>query len=849
MKKWMAAMIAGQVAMALAADSAAPAAGTVILDASSPWRMHLLNRPPVVPVDALQAAGMPATAPVVLPVKAAWGGPGWLADYSSPPLPAEWTGLGYDDSEWTRGGLPRDFSVTTGMLAARGKFLVSDPAKFRKLQLTLKYRGGVVVYLNGSEVARVDLPDGPVTCATPAKPYGVETYVDAAGKVLTDEDHVLRNPKSDDATRVGKRNRAAGPIEIPVAALRQGVNVLAIAALRSEYQPPALKWWIDTAYTSGRAPAWAPLGVQDIQLLALGEGIESGLRPMPGVRVWNLDLHDRLDGSMTPDQTPEGLRPVNMVGVRNGFHSGALVVSGAAALKNLQVIPGDLVGPGKAKIPAAAVQARVALWADNVGHYDMLTAGIPAEIPARKQGAAAPVWLTVHIPQDAAAGEYRGEVAVAADGLPAVRCPVTVRVVDWTMPAPKDFRTYNGMCQSPDTLAAYYKVPMWSEEHWKLIEKSFELMGGIGNKLIHIPLLAQTQLGNEEGMVWWVRKPDGSMDYDFTVFDRYLELARKHCRTIEFAVCHVWVSSAWGSARPLNQELYVTCLNQTTGKREPLRVPTYATEESRVFWKPVLAAIQARLAKAGYEHALTLGNVSDQPVAAEAVKMFSEITPGAGWWRACHSPTRDLKPYPIRDGGFVSIHEHVYGMSLVDPAKSLPRIWEQRGPGATYLRGTGETDSGRAVLVWRLLPENALYLEKRGVGRECIDYWPMESRRRAYYYARYPASADGHSIPYAAFYAQPGPDGPTATIRYELFREGMQEAEAAIFIAEAAETRADLLGKELTEKCRRIFIDRIQAVRLMRAVYGGGSDTARWQQRSAELYAAAAEVAAKRGAK
>jgi hypothetical protein len=148
------------------------------------------------------------------------------------------------------------------------------------------------------------------------------------------------------------------------------------------------------------------------------------------------------------------------------------------------------------------------------------------------------------------------------------------------------------------------------------------------------------------------------------------------------------------------------------------------------------------------------------------------------------------------------------------------------------------------------VPEYALYLHKRGVGRECIDYFPMGTRaEHGNYYSRYPSSADGHSIPFAAYYAQSAPEGPVPTIRYELFREGLQEAEAAILIAEAAETKADRLGKELADRCRRVFVDRINAVRASRGILRASEDFSGWQKRSAELYSAAAEVAAKLGVK
>ncbi len=32
----------------------------------------------------------------------------------------------------------------------------------------------------------------------------------------------------------------------------------------------------------------------------------------------------------------------------------------------------------------------------------------------------------------------------------------------------------------------------------------------------------KTQFGNDDGMICWVKKPDGSFSHDFKVFDRYL---------------------------------------------------------------------------------------------------------------------------------------------------------------------------------------------------------------------------------------------------------------------------------------------------------------------------------------
>ena len=98
-------------------------------------------------------------------------------------LPSDWTKNIFDDYDWqsapgvtfakggwgTRPGVPLIYSRGTdtfvpeiGLMGLRGKFIVKDVAKINKLSLNITYRGGVVVYLNGKEIARNSLPAGEI---------------------------------------------------------------------------------------------------------------------------------------------------------------------------------------------------------------------------------------------------------------------------------------------------------------------------------------------------------------------------------------------------------------------------------------------------------------------------------------------------------------------------------------------------------------------------------------------------------------------------------------------------------------------------------------------------------------
>ena len=55
-----------------------------------------------------------------------------------------------------------------------------------------------------------------------------------------------------------------------------------------------------------------------------------------------------------------------------------------------------------------------------------------------------------------------------------VSVPVEFKVHDWKVPEVKDYGQRYNLYQSPDTVAQYYKVPLWSDRHWELMGKVME---------------------------------------------------------------------------------------------------------------------------------------------------------------------------------------------------------------------------------------------------------------------------------------------------------------------------------------------------------------------------------------
>jgi hypothetical protein len=130
--------------------------------------------PPPAVAGAVDATG---TEVVLLPA-----GSVWKFRDDGQALPREWRGPGYDDGAWKSGparlGYGGDGEVTTVNAGSdqarnwttyfRAGFQVAKAAGIRALRLRLLRDDGAVVYLNGVEIKRDNMPDGEVAYQTPA---------------------------------------------------------------------------------------------------------------------------------------------------------------------------------------------------------------------------------------------------------------------------------------------------------------------------------------------------------------------------------------------------------------------------------------------------------------------------------------------------------------------------------------------------------------------------------------------------------------------------------------------------------------------------------------------------------
>ncbi|MBC9798372.1 DUF4091 domain-containing protein [Sinomicrobium weinanense] len=137
-----------------------------------------------------------------------------------------------------------------------------------------------------------------------------------------------------------------------------------------------------------------------------------------------------------------------------------------------------------------------------------------------------PVWLSFDIPSDATPGVYTSTLNLYARNEPARELKISLEVIPQTLPAPKDWAFHLDMWQHPSAIARVHNVEVWSEEHWELMKTPMKMLADAGQKVITTnvnkdPWNNQTYDPYED-MITWTKKTDGTWEYDYTIFDRWV---------------------------------------------------------------------------------------------------------------------------------------------------------------------------------------------------------------------------------------------------------------------------------------------------------------------------------------
>ena len=814
------------MALLCAAAFAAPAAAADVetIDGRTPWRVFLVLAPPVQGTadNRRLHPHHTRTPPTELP-------------------PAGWRQADFDDGTWGRyggdlielvGGHGYRQSPWAALLCLRTRFGVSDAAAVKDLRLRLAYRGGVVVYVNGREVARGHLPEGKLDALALAEDYPVEAQLMPDGK--TSLSRAGREAEGL-ADRLDKRIRRLS-VAVPPGVLRKGANVLAIELHR------AAALHVD----------WSTVGLCEVALASkTGAGVVACAAAAKGVQLWNagpLDTVTRKPDRRLPSwgtgpmaDSPAGLTrgncfdppgAIRIAAARGGVCSGQVVVSSSGPLKGVTAKIGPLRHASGAALPASALEIRYAVQQEGARFCDALL--------CRPDDAAdvQPVWLIVNVPRQQRPGWYTGELVVSAAGR-AFRAPVQVLVCGWTLPEPKAYRSFVSLLHSPDTLALKYGVEPLSDRHFALMERVLELMGQVGNDLLFIPVVHNSHMGHRTGFVRWARRGDRA-EPEFAALKRYVDLYARHCGAPKVICLKLW-KPQYGSKALFRgaqvkdlEPVVVTELDPKTGKMSPMEAPMFGRAGSDAFWKRAIDGVRAVVAERGWDAgALMLGEGFDSRPLKETVDFFNRVAPGMRWVVFSHWE-RDPRPQDgrliVSDGMEVGCREQASGA----PVAELHRDWPDV-PACRYVSAGShrmEVVTWSSPTSWRNVPNMT-----GSICRLPLDFWPLpQAGGRSLLNSRICGAWLYRTNPLEVI--APGPEGPVPSVRFQMLREGVQETEARIFIAKSLPA----LPAEKQKPYRDLLAQRA-AARRVGAVLTQAQISLDWLGLTAREYAAAAQLA------
>lgn len=266
--------------------------------------------------------------------------------------------------------------------------------------------------------------------------------------------------------------------------------------------------WAAVLAAVSAAPAEAP---ECFRLLSDGSGIAArfdaepaelpragGWRPAPTeeeVRAGFVVGRAPTGETFHPARVWDAPRPecsVGLFAMRGEYRAAAVGVFALRDLDGLQARVTALSGPGGSRIDGAHTDLRVVrflrcraggeeLWVNR-----FLAKGFPPRI---ERDTMSFLWLSVHVPEDAAPGVYHGSLELAATAGPAVQVPVRVRVLEWGFRYPAGaWGAYlpGHFPRATDRIYHNYAIEGWSEANLERCLRFWNTRGLTSPSLFHV---------------------------------------------------------------------------------------------------------------------------------------------------------------------------------------------------------------------------------------------------------------------------------------------------------------------------------------------------------------------------
>ncbi|MCD2441201.1 NPCBM/NEW2 domain-containing protein [Agromyces sp. SYSU K20354] len=471
-------------------------------------------------------------------------------------------------------------------------------------------------------------------------------------------------------------------------------------------------------------------------------------------------------GTTGPDAGSD--RPLVLQVPANGRASAQVAVTAGDEIDDLAVTVSTLTEVDR-KTPAAlegAVAVRYPEYIENTVQGGLIADPLrevdSVDVPA---GRNQPVWFTVEVPEGADPGVYEAAVEVTSAAGAISERTLRVVVPNVAMRPVADRPFVLDLWSHPDAVADQLGLEPWSEEHFAALEPYWADLAAAGQDVVNLAITEDPWLVNHQGQIraqtWspyrstvdWMW--DGTtFDFDFAVFDRLVTDAR---------AAGVGTDIHAFAMLQFQRHDRITYTDTRTGERVD---ETVAVGDARYneAWQAFLTAFTAHLKDKGWFDDTRLA-FDEQPLARmnAAFAVLDAVSPE---WR-------DKIALAANSLAEADIAEAIsFNVSFLDDVpQSL--IDERRAEGKPTLFYTwNEPTIPNTVVPTPPFNTRSLgwVVEQRdldGYLRWTYNSWPEDVFAD-------PTFRYGQGDEYIVY---PGDDGPVSSTRWELFRDGQDDAE------------------------------------------------------------------------
>lgn len=210
-----------------------------------------------------------------------------------------------------------------------------------------------------------------------------------------------------------------------------------------------------------------------------------------------------------------------------------------------------------------------------------------------------------------------------------------VKVIDRVLPPPSEWTYLLDLWQHPWAIARVHKVKPFSKKFWKVARPVYETLSTAGQKFITATIVNEAwnhQCYDAYGsMVRYIKCADGSVKFDYDVFDKYIEFA-KSCGIGPYIACYS--VCPWGNVHSYEDEKgHVHQITAPVGSK--------AHEE---YWGPFLSDFAKHLKEKGWFEDTYIAMDERAPNEIKGItEMVRKYAPGIKISLAGNRPLSDFK--------------------------------------------------------------------------------------------------------------------------------------------------------------------------------------------------------------